>query len=216
MTFIDCLVDGNVALGSRIAGGGGIEVAGALIVAEFVRCMIVDNTALNGDGASGRGGGIKVSPSAADELQNTTVIVIDCTVARNIAPNGGGVFNAANFTTINSSIENNIANDTGGGLYNTGVAALKNRSMVRGNEALRRGSSLYNGRTLTYTLPAPLGYYLTGVSQCSEDFCLNQATVSEESCPTQSCPDVTRFQGEHLYAQRDSNPQSPDPARPAC
>ena len=58
---------------------------------------------------------------------------------------------------------------TGAGLYNTGQVFLRNQSVLRDNHGPHlTGSSIYNGGTISYILPAPLGHYLTGVSRCEQ------------------------------------------------
>jgi hypothetical protein len=101
--------------------GGGIENDGTLVLTDSV---------VNGNTASGGGGGIVNSPGQTLTITNTTVsdnivsgfgeggginnffgtlTLTDSTVSNNTAPSGGGILNNGPLTVNNSTIRNNTA-----------------------------------------------------------------------------------------------------------
>ena len=101
--------------------GGGLLVGGGT-TATIIKSTFTRN--------EGEGGGLAVGPGS-------TATVLASTVSRNRAGNGGGVFvglgGDASFTATNSTIANNTASGSGGGLAaaTNGTVALRSTTVAR-------------------------------------------------------------------------------------
>jgi CSLREA domain-containing protein len=74
-----------------------------------------------------------------------TVTLIDSTINDNEADDGGGIFNGGTLFLYNSSIYGNAATtDTGGGLDNAGIGTLQNTT-ISGNSAVAGGGIFSDG-----------------------------------------------------------------------
>ena len=114
---------------------------------------------------------------------------------------------------VDSSLEMNVANApnfSGCNLYNNKNVSFYNVT-VPVTPACPSGSgrSLFNGANLTYVLPAPRGFHLSGVFLCGEQQCIDpskwqDSSPTTETCPVQSC-DATQFDGRNIT----SIPQGP-------
>lgn len=156
--------------------GGGILVAGnvnARSVARFTNVAITNNH------ATVYGGGIYVDMSSLT-LENSIVeeneawvgggifisswdtpslSLFNSTVSKNRANNGGGIYSAGLLTIHSSTISNNSAKTSGGGLYvsSDDVVSLNNsldllNSTISGNEAGRNGGGLLLNAPRFYNL----------------------------------------------------------------
>ncbi|WP_186774934.1 choice-of-anchor Q domain-containing protein [Allorhodopirellula solitaria] len=148
----DSLISGNFAAGASGSGGG-------ILTLDTAQVNVID-TEINGNVASRAGGGIEVatSPAVRNALtligvtlseNNAGVVGDDATAA---APgNGGGlhVTGSANVLIAESFINENIAANEGGGLWNgSGVLTIDNSQILAnvasGDAADNGGGGLYN------------------------------------------------------------------------
>lgn len=134
LTFEAGRISGNAAG----EDGGGIDNPGA---ATLTNSKVIVNT------AGEEGGGIY------NLGENASLTLTDDTVSGNSAVLGGGIYNYSgrNFTDFligtltlaNSTVSDNTASQSGGGIYNSGTATLTN-SKVSGNTAKADGGGIYN------------------------------------------------------------------------
>src|SRR5262249_5080481 len=98
---------GVISGNSASAGGGGIWSAGTLNVSDS---LIALNTAANAS-TPVQGGGLLNGPGGKATILNSLVF-------GNHGGLGGGMANQASLTVIDTTIENNVATSTGGGIFN--------------------------------------------------------------------------------------------------
>jgi hypothetical protein len=101
---------------------------------------VVSNIATNG-----HGGGIVVMPGAI-------LVITGSTLSHNQALgglDGGAIDNLGNTTISNATLDNNLATETGGGIYNGGALTVTNSSFVQ-NDGYQGGAiGNYGAMTLT-------------------------------------------------------------------
>ncbi|MEO6810052.1 MAG: choice-of-anchor Q domain-containing protein, partial [Isosphaeraceae bacterium] len=131
--------------------GAGLVNAGS---ASLTKCSLSGNTVVYGGLSSDVGGAIFNGYSAAAYYGPGTVSLTDCTISGNYAnQNGGGLYNDQHSKAYlsNCTLSKNIAGD-GGGLFNKGKAILSNCTLS-GNAvsgiAAGHGGGLYNGGAAT-------------------------------------------------------------------
>ena len=146
-THLDSTMEVNA---SRVSGntaisGGGIYNKGT---------TIVDSTTINDNTANSNGGGIYNN----DLLQVQNGSFIGGAGAPNTANRGGGILNDSGGTTTlsGSTVSYNIANTSGGGIYNWDTLDIQAGSLISSNEALgteweQGGGGIYNDETMTVT-----------------------------------------------------------------
>jgi hypothetical protein len=93
---------------------------------------------------------LKIASTGSLTLHDTTIAGGDTTTLAD--EYGGGLYNSGALTLTDSTVSNNTSR-WGGGLYNDGTLALHN-STVTDNPALQDGGGLYNDRTGMLTLNA--------------------------------------------------------------
>lgn len=137
---------------STPVGGGALDVFGTAEVTMH-KCMLFNNTAAAYGGAilvdeSARlvADGCEVAMNSCDDqgggiacTANSSLVLLNSTVHRNIAPKGGGLalLGAANLSMLGTKVENNHATSWGGGivLESTNFSLAQIRSAVRHNQA---------------------------------------------------------------------------------
>ena len=121
MTLVDTTVSKNVADGT---GGGftGCGTGGGIKVEQGPLVMI--NSVISGNSSQGDGGGIFLACKGTLELINSTISGNDAT-----GGSGGGVCIRGAAQSIQSTIANNRAAKTGGGIY---VRGSGERGLIRG------------------------------------------------------------------------------------
>jgi predicted outer membrane repeat protein len=123
------LVDSRV-VDNQASAGGGIWSAGDPVV-------MLQRSVVSGNRATGDGGGIYHANLFSSPVQ---LRVVDSVVTRNTAGGrGGGIYNDLDVTTLLSlegatSIVNNRATLTGGGIYNQGSVSIAPAVSIRSNE----------------------------------------------------------------------------------
>ena len=119
------LMNLNITGGSS-SSGGGIDNAGVLMISD---------SAIFGNSAS-RGGGIHNSGG---------LTISGTSVSGNSADDGGGIYSGSSctLTDTNSEISGNTANNSGGGICNSGVLEIT-QSDVSLNSANAGGGGIYN------------------------------------------------------------------------
>ena len=150
----------------------------------------------------------------------------DTNLTRNNASKGSAIFWAGAYLEVHrGSIANNIASATqimdrskairdSGALYNTGHGYLYG-ALIAGNHGRHgTGINVYNGGTLTYVFPAPLGYYLSGVFLCRKIECTGVDGVTRVPCAEQTCK-YTLLNGRNVsnLVQGPSDESIPTPCR---
>jgi hypothetical protein len=117
-------IDGSIGNGD----GGGISNSGALTVSN---CILDNNQ-------STFGGGI---------FNNGTLLVNSTTIYGGLGVDGGGIYNfneTGILTLNNSTLSNNQASTSGGGIYNDAGTLIVNNSTVSTNSAASAGGGIYN------------------------------------------------------------------------
>ncbi len=114
LTVSDCTISGDSA-GKE---GGGIANSTGLRSDDYSKLTVSDST-ISGDSA-GNGGGIynSAAPSTLYKYSYAALTVSDCTISGDSAGNGGGIYDthSASLTVFSSTIANNTARSSGGGL----------------------------------------------------------------------------------------------------
>src|SRR5262245_8661521 len=143
-------LDGNHAsriFWVQVSGGGTAAIAG----------LTITNGIAN---ATSRGGGIL--------NESSTLIISNCTISGNSAPNafgvGGGIYTEVGFSNgrlevINCTISGNSAGDNGGGIYNYGGDSMTSslkvvNSTISGNSAFFYGGGIFNASAYGGSAPA--------------------------------------------------------------
>jgi parallel beta-helix repeat protein len=173
----NCTVSGNSGTGLLTSGG----------------TTTATNTTINGNTASGDGGGVNTSGFSTffrSNLYGTTTLT-NCTVSGNSAGRDGGGLSTSGLgrtTAINTTISGNTANRDGGGLSTAGVhsnnygdqiatTSLTNCT-VSGNSAGRNGGGLNNSALGTTTVT---GSNVKGNSAVAGGGIANQGTLNVAS-----------------------------------
>jgi hypothetical protein len=137
MTVSGCTISGNSA-----TYGGGIYNAATLTV--------TDSSTISGNSAT-YGGGIY---NANAFFPGGSVTVRDTVLTGNSAIDGGAIYNDAGATLDikgSSTLSSNTASDSGGGIYNLGMATVE-ESTLSGNTAGSKGGGIYNAASGTLTV----------------------------------------------------------------
>ncbi len=99
--------------------------------------MTIRDGSLGGIGA--RGGGISNSNGSA------TLQVTNCAFLNNVAPFGGGIYNAGTLILTNCTLSGNSTNLTdGGGVYNSGSSMTVTACAFNNNTAVSNGGGIYS------------------------------------------------------------------------
>ena len=124
-----------------IQNGKVTEIGGAGILNSGI--LIVTNSTVSGNSATGDGGGI---------LSDDTLTVTNSTISANSASNdGGGIFSEfSTLTVANSTFSANSA-ASGGGAFNNNSTMKVTNSTFSENSALQEGGGITNYGTLTVT-----------------------------------------------------------------
>ena len=130
--------------------GGGIRNDGELTV---INSTIADNTALSQSSSTSGGGGLLNTNG-----ENTLVTIINSTFSGNEAKNGGAIRNDGNLNLFNSTLSDNTASQSGGGLVNTidpfnllssGTAIITNSTITKNTGDSELGGGVANVGFLT-------------------------------------------------------------------
>ncbi|MCU0270578.1 MAG: hypothetical protein MUF83_18295 [Acidimicrobiales bacterium] len=128
-----------------LGAGGAIFNAGTL---TLTNCRVQSSSAIDGGGISNSG-----------TLTTTGTTVTSCSATQS----GGAVRNVGTWSDTDGTFTNNVADLTsgsGGGLDNTGTAALTNTIMSNNSAAF--GGAIYNGGTVNFTSCSITGNTATG------------------------------------------------------
>ena len=159
-TITACTLSGNSA-----AGAGGVFDRGSSTT-TISDCLIIDNSATTYDG-----GGVYVADNSMTTLTGSTVI-------GNTAPgNGGGVFVAGGFLTIEHSTISGNAAGYGGGILNIGTLTVTD-STICNNTATSRGGGIDNYATLTVSYTTLSGNSAAAVGGGIENVSIGSLTLS--------------------------------------
>jgi hypothetical protein len=131
-------VDGNVTIvRSRLEGSHAADVGGGVFITDGRLTM--RRSTVRGNDASGEGGGIFVNESATFELTKSSL-------AGNEADEGGGMFTEATQSPsmlVATTVSGNTVSEEGGGIWNGGPALSVQNSTVADNTAGGSGGGLY-------------------------------------------------------------------------
>jgi hypothetical protein len=131
-------VDGNITIvRSILIGSHAADVGGGIFVTDGR--LIMRRSAVRGNDASGEGGGIFVNESARFELTKSSL-------AGNEADEGGGIFTTSTQvpnTLVASTVSGNTTSEEGAGIWNGGATLLVGNSTVADNTAGGSGGGLY-------------------------------------------------------------------------
>jgi len=156
---------------NKAANGGGVYNDGSTGGIDNTATLTLTNASINGNTATGYGGGVYNDAGSAGGAQDNTATVTlrNTSVNNNTAANGGGVYNnggsgafsgwyapdqlVATVALNNASVNGNTATSNGGGIYNDGGSGLNsgpnvvtvalNGTSVNGNKAAN-GGGIYN------------------------------------------------------------------------
>ena len=185
-TFVS--LDQSSVLSNTAAGSGGGIIYGTTVV-------MTDST-IAGNTAASNGGGM---------WKNGNVTLTRVTFARNRAVNGGAIYHdAGNLNATASTVNDNVATTSGGGIYvRTGTVTLLNSIFARNAaQAATGGGGIYlaagttfNGTNATFTnnsAPSGGGFYNLGsVALTSSSLASNVATSNGAGVYNQGVLSVT-------------------------
>jgi len=216
-TITQCTISGNTATDS----GGGIS--------SFTRDITIENSTISGNTAAFSGGGINdeqlgfifqtdhltilgstisgnsttagFSSGGGLSSGNKELTITDCIIDGNSAANGAGIVadDAEPFNLINSDVTNNVASDSGGGIYLLTVfndAHIVN-SRINGNSAVDFGGGILHGggvggpnQVLTIDGSQIIGNSVSaadglgaGIHSAFEDLTITDSTISGNLAP---------------------------------
>jgi hypothetical protein len=122
--------------GGRGDGGGIYNCFTTLTVVDSI---IEDSSVRPGNGSAGFGGGIYNCPGS-------TLTIINTTIARNRAEQGGGICNGGLLTIVNSTFRDNMARrHKGGGIRNYGTLSITNSTFSGNGAQGGDGGAIHNG-----------------------------------------------------------------------
>jgi hypothetical protein len=131
-------VDGNVTIvRSRLTGSHAADVGGGIFITDGRLTM--RRSAIRGNDSGGEGGGIFVNESATFEVTKSSL-------AGNEADEGGGLFTEATqspSTVLESTVSGNTVSEEGAGIWNGGAGLFVGNSTVADNTAGGSGGGLY-------------------------------------------------------------------------
>ncbi len=137
-TLTGMVITENTAAVNNYDAGGGIFNQGELTI---VGSTISGNTA---SGIIGGGGGI---------YNHGVLSITDSTLSGNTAYYGGAIFNrdGGTVTIVGSTISNNTADDSGGGIVNafSGATTIVEHSTITGNKSGNMGGGIWTNSSLT-------------------------------------------------------------------
>ena len=130
------LRNGGGDFGGGVGDGGNVYNCFATLTIKD--SILTGGSVRRGQGNDGYGGAIYNCPGS-------TLTIINSTITRNTAEEGGGICNGGYLTIVNSTFSGNIArNHKGGGIRNYGTAIITN-STISGNRASSVGGGIHNG-----------------------------------------------------------------------
>ena len=115
ITLISCAFTNNTAVGSSIGGRGGALFTQD-VVAILIDCTIETNQAIAAPENPSRGGGII-------NIVGGSSMLIDCSMSGNTASLGGAIYvegALSSFSLLNSTLSENTAVESGGGIWTEG------------------------------------------------------------------------------------------------
>jgi Protein of unknown function (DUF1565). len=153
--FNSTFTNSTIANNSSNLGGGIFHHSGN---ADYNNLIITNNHADEGGGINFNSGDNQVSIYSSDiSLNNgttsgggiyveaaTTIIITDSEVSDNLSAYGGGVYIEGNVELIGSSISNNVAGTSGGGIYfYNGSDGILNNVLITSNTSSDNGAGIY-------------------------------------------------------------------------
>jgi hypothetical protein len=128
--------NGGGDLGGGIGDGGNVyNCFASMTISDSV---ITGGSVRSAPGFDGYGGAIYNCPGS-------TMTIINTTISRNTAEEGGGICNGGTLTILNSTFSENVARHRkGGGIRNYGTLILTN-STITENRAAGVGGGIHNG-----------------------------------------------------------------------
>jgi hypothetical protein len=123
----------SLVVGNRARGGGGVNVFCCLASnLAIVRSTIRNNRARTVEGFPGSGGGINIGdPDKFIGEPNETTITASTIHDNRATGSGGGIENRGNLVVNNSTIANNSANGDGGGVFSSEDVLLESVTVAR-------------------------------------------------------------------------------------
>jgi CSLREA domain-containing protein len=103
----------------HVAGSAAVSLQSVTVAGGLLAAPIANNTF---------GGGIRVDAGA-------TLTLLNAVVDGNRATTGGGIYNLGTLSATRSTVSNNRASNTGGGLFHSGIMATLTNVTVSGNFA---------------------------------------------------------------------------------
>jgi len=215
-----CHVDDNNASAPIGVGGAGILNFGRLIAH---RTSISRNRGHSNPGDAW-GGGLINTATAVTELSQ-------CNIDGNVVFSGGagtvlggGITNVqdARLAVHASSFRGNSAMSVsgtsvlGGSLYHeSSIAVVLNGSLFDGSRvsggvqgALVEGHQIFNGKRVTYVLPAPLGHWVPGVALCREIMC-GTGPCQNQPCNVRDHPELENLWTSDIVGGGTNQPFPP-------
>jgi len=142
------LTDSSVSNNTSLASGAGIYFAtgNANAVTFNLTNTTIDNNSQTNT-ASYDGGGIYMSSTGTVTVQNITATITNSSISNNTSRNGGGMraIHGVDLTITGTTINGNVADASGGGLYVGGTLTTldMSKSTVAGNDADVYGGGMY-------------------------------------------------------------------------
>ncbi len=186
LTITGCMISGNTATYS----GGGISSFGGILT--LINSVISDNT------ANYYGGGVLVSGNGVLTAANSTfsknaansggggvyvpqgsLMLTDCTVTKNSASYGGGIYSSGTVSTLNGSVVSQNTANFGGGIYAPQGSLVLTDCAIKTNSA-SSGGGVYINSSGTIVLIA------CAITQNSADYygggIYNSGTLTVTNC----------------------------------
>ncbi len=136
----------TVTSSSTIGGNGTANQAsygGAIYVADGSAVVRGASTISYNEATSTNGGGVYVA------VDGSFGLIESSTVSYNEAVLGAGLY-VLGYAYVNAStIDNNIASGSGGGVYSTGTITVKSGSVISNNTSVGSGGGIWSGGSLT-------------------------------------------------------------------
>ncbi len=169
VTYSNCTITGNTAIGSGTGtGGGGVYATGSGTV-TFNNCSFTSNTTSVAASTSTGGGGFCLNGGAAAltgctfsgntsssegggilNMESGVLTLSSCTFTGNVATGSGGglaTYSAASYLTgcvFTSNISNSLTTGGGGAYTNTGTGTQLTSCVFTGNNAHEYGGGFYD------------------------------------------------------------------------
>lgn len=170
---------------NALAGADTINVPAGIYVLTMGSLAITDSLDLTGAGAANTvidGNGLTTVLVTAANAVSLTAVTIRNGDAGNV---GGGIANSGTLDLINCSVEDNMAFNVGGGIYNDGGTLTLTGCTISNNTALNVGGGIHNEGTATLTNCTITGNHAGNTSGGIGNegtAILNNCTIAANSC----------------------------------